>query len=368
MEFNIRQRKVLNATESKILCLACPATGKTRVLTERIRILIEDRKVIPKDIVAISFTNMAAEEMHHRIGDIANEAFIGTIHSYGNKICLMNGVDTSKWVELFEFDKILERAIQIPSSKYPKIQHLLVDECQDLSPLEYQFLNKIPTENVFFCGDNRQAIYAFRGCTDEFLYNMWRDIDYTKYYLTENYRNAPNIIRFAENFLTSFKQLSPPSIPIKTKEGILEPHFSFKDALDELEWSSDYGSWFILTRTNDELAAAQDFCDERGIPNVTFKKGDLDILEQEILMAANRVKILTIHSAKGLENKNVIVTGAKTYNEEERKIAYVAATRAKNALYWCPAIAKKHMGKHPLPTKAEAGRIFDKTGVEMMSF
>ena len=58
-------------------------------------------------------------------------------------------------------------------------------------------------------------------------------------------------------------------------------------------------------------------------------------------MQSNRVKILTIHSAKGLQNKNVIVVGAKTYNEEERRLAYVAATRAENNLYWCPAMKKK---------------------------
>jgi superfamily I DNA/RNA helicase len=44
--------------------------------------------------------------------------------------------------------------------------------------------------------------------------------------------------------------------------------------------------------------------------------------------------VLTIHTAKGLEANNVIVIGAKFYNLEERCISYVAATRARNALYW----------------------------------
>ena len=35
---------------------------------------------------------------------------------------------------------------------------------------------------------------------------------------------------------------------------------------------------------------------------------------------------------------NVIVVGAKTYNEQERNLAYVAATRAKQRLYWCKAL------------------------------
>ena len=40
----------------------------------------------------------------------------------------------------------------------------------------------------------------------------------------------------------------------------------------------------------------------------------------EGLLRENKVKVLTIHTAKGLEFKKVIVIGAKTFNEEERKI------------------------------------------------
>ena len=347
-------------------------THNTRVLTERIRVLIEDKGIDAKDIVAISFTNMAADEMKRRIGGAASGAFIGTIHSYGNKICTINGIDTQKYLDDYDFDAILLRAVKIPSSKFPKIKHLLIDECQDLSPLEYQFLMKIPTENIFFVGDNRQAIYGFRGCTDEYLISMWKDTNFKKYYLTENYRNAPNIVRFAESFLDSYTKLSPSSMPVKTRVGILEgkeERMPFIEALEELELSQNWGSWFILTRTNNELAAAQDILNSRKIPNVTFKKGDLDLDELAALLTSNRVKVLTIHSAKGLENKNVIVTGARLYNEEERKISYVAATRAENALYWCNAIAPRtKKGHRALPKSAEAGRIFDKSTTEMIEF
>ena len=219
MKFNIRQTKVIYAEEPKILCLATAACGKTRVLTERIRVLIEEKGVKPDDIVAITFTNMAAEEMRRRIGDVANTSFIGTIHSYANRVCLLNGIYTDDYVLNNEFDKILEKAALLPSSKYPKVKHLLIDECQDLSPIEYRFLTKIPTENIFFVGDNRQAIYGFRGCTDDYLISMWKDTSFTKYYLTENYRNAPNIIKFADNLIGSLTKMSPSSVAVKTRNG-----------------------------------------------------------------------------------------------------------------------------------------------------
>ena len=71
--------------------------------------------------------------------------------------------------------------------------------------------------------------------------------------------------------------------------------------------------------------------------------------------------MLTIHSAKGLEAPKVILCGARIYNEEERKIAYVGATRAEQALYICPAVVHRGKGKRPLTSKTEAGNIFGKT-------
>lgn len=342
MKFNIRQEKVLKATEPKILCLATAACGKTRVLTERVRLLIQERGVSPRDIVAITFTNMAADEMKRRLGGIADECFIGTIHSYGNKICLNNSISTQQYVDNFEFDKILKKALTLPSERYPHIKHLLIDECQDLSPLEYAFLEKIPTENIFFVGDNRQAIYGFKGSTDEYLVNMYKDTAYKKYYLVENYRNAQDILNFADSLIASFIQLSPKSIPVKTAKGEVIKQ-SFRESLEELEYAGNWGNWFVLARTNREVEQIQEELNRKKIPNITFKKGDLDSVEElDQLMISDRVKVLTIHSSKGLENKNVIVVGARTYNEEERKIAYVAATRAENTLYWCPTVAKKN--------------------------
>jgi DNA helicase-2/ATP-dependent DNA helicase PcrA len=344
MKLNIRQRKVVESDETNILCLAPAGSGKTAVLTERIRYLIQNKHVAPTDIVAISFTNMAADEMKKRLGSIANCAFIGTIHSYANQICTNNGIDTTHYIKEADFDNILKKALTISVDKYPKAKYLLVDEAQDLGKLDYTFLNKLPCTNHFYVGDDRQAIYGFRGCSDEYMRDMDKDNSYKKFYLVDSYRSAPNILKFASHLLYSYDSLSPNTIPYKTKEGLLE-ECSLDDALSDLEDSGNWGSWFILTRTNNELASVQEMLDEREIPNVTFKKGDLDLIQLDELMSSNRVKVLTVHSSKGLENKNVIVTGARLYNLEERKIAYVAATRAENALYWCPSFMKRSRKK-----------------------
>jgi superfamily I DNA/RNA helicase len=73
---------------------------------------------------------------------------------------------------------------------------------------------------------------------------------------------------------------------------------------------------------------------KEGVPIDTFKRSELDNKELGEKMKENTVKVLTIHTAKGLEADNVIVIGAKFFNVEERCVSYVAATRARNLLVW----------------------------------
>lgn len=288
---------------------------------------------------------MAADEMKQRLGDICEGSFIGTVHGYGAHICLSNGVFVMDEIQDENYDIILEKAIEIPTSKYPRIQHLLVDEAQDLTRLEYDFIKKIQTDYSFFVGDDRQNIYQFRGGSDKFLRDMINDAGFKVYYLTQNYRNAPNILSFADEMLQPYNSLSLSCEPTKTLEGELE-HCPFETALTYLEADQNWGNWFILARTNRDLLEVKGRLDEKEIPNITFKRGDMDTLNDlENLMKTNTVKILTIHAAKGLEANNVIVVGAKGYNDEERRLRYVASTRARNNLYWCPAICKNKRGQ-----------------------
>ena len=99
----------------------------------------------------------------------------------------------------------------------------------------------------------------------------------------------------------------------------------------------DYRNWFVLTRTNAQLDEISYFLQKEGIPIDTFKRSELDNKELGEKMKQDTVKVLTIHTAKGLEANNVVVIGAKFFNVEERCVSYVAATRAKNLLVWAKA-------------------------------
>ena len=82
-----QQEEAVHTRSSMALVVAGAGSGKTRVLTERVKFLLSDG-VSPHSIIAITFTNMAAEEMKERLSDVEGigDVFIGTIHSFANKV------------------------------------------------------------------------------------------------------------------------------------------------------------------------------------------------------------------------------------------------------------------------------------------
>jgi len=77
------QRTAVEHVDGPLLILAGPGSGKTRVITHRIAHLIE-RGIPPHQILALTFTNKAAEEMKTRVGELAPHegAWLGTFHRF----------------------------------------------------------------------------------------------------------------------------------------------------------------------------------------------------------------------------------------------------------------------------------------------
>ena len=82
---NDKQYEAVVTTEGPCLVIAGAGSGKTKVLTHKISYLIGEKQVKPWNILAITFTNKAANEMKERIenlvGDVAADIWMGTFHS-----------------------------------------------------------------------------------------------------------------------------------------------------------------------------------------------------------------------------------------------------------------------------------------------
>ena len=202
--------------------------------------------------------------------------------------------------------------------RYP---YVLVDEFQDIAPADFRMIELL-SENLFAVGDDDQAIYGFRGGNSEIMLAFTDEKGVTKYEITRNYRSTSTIVEHARALIErnaprirkDLRAFNPMQQHIKTVQTTPE---TVTDALlRELESSQETA---VLARTNYETDQIQAMlANHPAAPEVT-----------------------TIHKSKGREWEKVILIHNTLERQfprrdseltEERRVFYVAMTRAKSEL------------------------------------
>lgn len=158
VSLNKEQLSAIKHGEGPLLIIAGAGTGKTTVITERIKYLISSGKAKPEEILALTFTEKAAREMEERV-DIAmpygyTQMWISTFHSFCDQILrdealaigldssfrLMTQTTTIQFVRenIFEFDLKYFRPLGNPTKFVSgMLVHFSRLQDEDISPVEY---------------------------------------------------------------------------------------------------------------------------------------------------------------------------------------------------------------------------------------
>lgn len=335
MELSRIQKEIIETEEEKVVVLSRAATGKTKILTERARHLLR-QGIDPSKICVITFTNLAAQELRERLeGDLKDGMFIGTIHSLALYMLSSHGINCNDLIKKEEFDLFFERLEEHPEC-IKKYDYVLLDEAQDSSDKEFNFIfGMIEPFSFFVVGDDFQSIYGFRGSKPKLLINLSKRPDVKTYEMDENYRCAPRILQVARGIIKK-NNIEDNSLSMRENvNGIYENDvYSPQKLIGYINKYGSYKDWSVLCRTNAQVVKIQRDLEKAGIPTVTFKQGEVTKQELHDFLESNKVKVLTIHSSKGLTLRYVAVYGAWWGKAEEHRLNYVAATRAQDGLFW----------------------------------
>ncbi len=242
----------------------------------------------------------------------------------------------------------------------PQFDCILIDEYQDINTTQIELINKLNPTNIFCVGDPRQSIYGWRGSDIKFILNFedaYPDAEMIT--LTKNYRSSPAIVDLINKAIApmgladlesanSSNTANPAIQMLKCQDENAE--FAF--VIGHIKQSDiPKNEIFVLARTNRQLKDLSDLLKIHEISHVVRT----DETRKKVYLEQNQITLATIHAIKGLEAQTVFMIGCTAANfpcraadhpvidmikvdeydkeEEERRLFYVAMSRAKQTLF-----------------------------------
>lgn len=211
---------------------------------------------------------------------------------------------------------------------YRQIKHLLIDEMQDYTPIQYEVLTKLFQCKMTILGDASQSVNVYSSSTLESIRSIYKDANCVE--LNKSYRSTTEIMNFAQNIKRNSKL-----IPIERhgEKPTIEKCSSSDDQLCMLQKKikqfseSNYQSLGIICKTQEQATELYERIENqsRNISLLSFRSTEFK----------DGIIVTTPHMAKGLEFDQVIIpfVDAVTYlTEMDQSMLYIACTRAMHKL------------------------------------
>src|SRR5947208_1356497 len=246
---NPEQREAVLHIRGPLLILAGAGSGKTRVITSRIAYLVGDGHAEPHEVLAVTFTNKAAEEMRARVeallGSECSGMWRSTFHSLWVRP-LRGGAAATGPARVFVLCDLLLKTVDLFEQSEPvrakyeeQFRFVMVDEYQDTNRPQYLLIRRLAEvhRNLCVVGDPDQSIYKWRGADLRNILDFENDFpEATIVKLERNYRSTQIILDAATAVITQNRNRKDKRLWTDRKGGDRIVYFRGGDELEEADF------------------------------------------------------------------------------------------------------------------------------------
>ena len=206
------------------------------------------------------------------------------------------------------------------------IRHLVIDEMQDYSYLQYVMLEKLFDCRMTILGDKAQTVDTRQQDVLKFLPKIFgRDV--RKIEMNKSYRNTIEIAEYARNVsdVKGIEYMQRHGKPVEEMT-CSTPAAALDDILGKVRIGGDrYETAAVLTMTEREAKEAFSY--------LKNQREDVCYIDRDSSVFRKGITVTTYYMAKGLEFDQVFVAGAQEKNPFFKQFRYICATRALHELY-----------------------------------